>query len=158
MVPAGFLELRLKQNNYEDVRRHPPESLIGWVFSVSEENMSTERGKENGSRKSIAGSMLAAACTLLAVVAMSPDAYAGFGSEMSNVGSIIQKLAVCGGALGPAFSGMELAYGDEQTAAKAKKKIIVIIAATAAVFALPMVIQWAQGIASGSAWSPQNMH
>ena len=120
--------------------------------------MSTERGKENGSRTSIAGSMLAAACTLLAVVAMSPDAYAGFGSEMSNVGSIIQKLAVCGGALGLAFSGMELAYGDEQTAAKAKRKIIVIIAATAAVFALPMVIQWAQGIASGSAWSPQNMH
>ena len=120
--------------------------------------MSTERGKENGSRKSIAGSMLAAACTLLAVVAMSPDAYAGFGSEMSNVGSIIQKLAVCGGALGLAFSGMELAYGDEQTAAKAKKKIVVILAATAAVFALPMVIQWAQGIASGSAWSPQNMH
>ena len=158
MVPAGFLELRLKQNNYEDVRRHPPESLIGWVFFISEEQMSTERGKENGSRKSIAGSMLAAACTLLAVVAMSPDAYAGFGSEMSNVGSIIQKLAVCGGALGLAFSGMELAYGDEQTAAKAKKKIIVIIAATAAVFALPMVIQWAQGIASGSAWAPQNMH
>lgn len=158
MVPAGFLELRLKQNNYEDVRRHPPESLIGWVFFISEEQMSTERGKENGSRKSIAGSMLAAACTLLAVVAMSPDAYAGFGSEMSNVGSIIQKLAVCGGALGLAFSGMELAYGDEQTAAKAKKKIVVILAATAAVFALPMVIQWAQGIASGSAWSPQNMH
>ena len=47
---------------------------------------------------------------------------------------------------------------DEQTAAKAKKKIVVILAATAAVFALPMVIQWAQGIASGSAWSPQNMH
>lgn len=158
MVPAGFLEFRLKQNNYEDVRRHPPESLIGWVFFISEEQMSTERGKENGSRKSIAGSMLAAACTLLAVVAMSPDAYAGFGSEMSNVGSIIQKLAVCGGALGLAFSGMELAYGDEQTAAKAKKKIVVILAATAAVFALPMVIQWAQGIASGSAWSPQNMH
>ena len=120
--------------------------------------MSTERGKDNGTRKSIAGSMLAAACTLLAVVAMSPDAYAGFGSEMNNVGNIIQKLAVCGGALGLAFSGMELAYGDEQTAAKAKKKIIVIIAATAAVFALPMVIQWAQGIASGSAWAPQNMH
>ena len=158
MVPAGLLELRLKQNNYEDVRRHPPESLIGWVFFISEKQMSTERGKENGSRTSIAGSMLAAASTLLAVVAMSPDAYAGFGSEMSNVGSIIQKLAVCGGALGLAFSGMELAYGDEQTAAKAKKKIVVILAATAAVFALPMVIQWAQGIASGSAWSPQNMH
>ena len=158
MVPAGFLELRLKQNNYEDVRRHPPESLIGWVFSVSEENMSTERKNGTGSRKNKVISMLAAACTLLAVVAMSPDAYAGFGSEMSNVGSIIQKLAVCGGALGLAFSGMELAYGDEQTAAKAKKKIVVILAATAAVFALPMVIQWAQGIASGSAWAPQNMH
>ena len=158
MVPAGFLELRLKQNNYEDVRRHPPESLIGWVFFISEEQMSTERGKENGSRTSIAGSMLAAACTIFAVVVLAPDAYAGFGSEMSNVGSIIQKLAVCGGALGLAFSGMELAYGDEQTAAKAKKKIVVILAATAAVFALPMVIQWAQGIASGSAWSPQNMH
>ena len=97
MVPAGLLELRLKQNNYEDVRRHPPESLIGWVFSVSEENMSTERGKDNGSRKSIAGSMLAAACTIFAVVVLAPDAYAGFGSEMNNVGNIIQKLAVCGG-------------------------------------------------------------
>ena len=51
---------------------------------------------------------------------------------MNNVGNIIQKLAVCGGALGLAFSGIELAYGDEQTAAKAKKKIIVIIAATSA--------------------------
>ena len=158
MVPAGFLELRLKQNNYEDVRRHPPESLIGWVFFISEEQMSTERKNGTGSGKNTIISIIIAVCTILAVVVLAPDAYAGFGSEMNNVGNIIQKLAVCGGALGLAFSGMELAYGDEQTAAKAKKKIIVIIAATAAVFALPMVIQWAQGIASGSAWAPQNMH
>ena len=120
--------------------------------------MSTERKNGTGSGKNTIISIITAVCTILAVVVLAPDAYAGFGSEMNNVGNIIQKLAVCGGALGLAFSGMELAYGDEQTAAKAKRKIIVIIAATAAVFALPMVIQWAQGIASGSAWSPQNMH
>ena len=120
--------------------------------------MSTEQKAINSRRRRILCSLAAAACSLIAVMVQAPEAYAGFGSEMGNIGSIIQKLAVCGGALGLAFSGLELAYGDEQTAAKAKKKIVVIIAATGAVFALPMVIQWAQGIASGSAWSPQNMH
>lgn len=120
--------------------------------------MDTEPKYENRSRKNIVGRMITAVSAILAVIILSPNAYAGFGAEMNNVGSIIQKLAVCGGALGLAFSAIELAYGDEQTAAKAKKKIVVIIAATAAVFALPLVIQWAQGVASGSAWSPQNMH
>ena len=113
--------------------------------------------RKNSRKRKTACSWLVAACTLAIVISLSPDAYAGFGSEMSSAGAIIQKLAVCGGALGLAFSGIELAYGDEQTAAKAKKKIVIIVAATAAVFALPMVIHWAQGIASGSAWSPNNL-
>ena len=113
--------------------------------------------RNNRRKRKTACRWLVAACTLAIVISLSPDAYAGFGSEMSSAGAIIQKLAVCGGALGLAFSGIELAYGDEQTAAKAKKKIVIIVAATAAVFALPMVIHWAQGIASGSAWSPNNL-
>ena len=120
--------------------------------------MSREQKEINSRERRRFCSLAAAVCSLFAVLALSPDAFAGFGSEMSTIGSIVQKLAVCGGALGLAFSGLELAYGDEQTAARAKKKIVVIIAATGAVFALPMVIQWAQGIAAGSAWSPQNMH
>lgn len=119
--------------------------------------MNTEQNKKTRGNGRRTGRLLAAVCAFFAVTALSPCAYAGFGSEMSGAGSIIQRLAVCGGALGLAFSGFELAYGDEQTAAKAKKKIVVILAATAAVFALPMVIRWAQGIAAGSAWSPHNM-
>ena len=38
----------------------------------------------------------------------------GFGNDLSEAGSIIQRLALCGGALGVAFSGIELAYGNEQ--------------------------------------------
>ena len=115
------------------------------------------KGQKNSRKRKTVSNWLVVVSTLAIVLSLSPDAYAGFGSEMSNAGAIIQKLAVCGGAIGLAFSGIELAYGDEQTAAKAKKKIVIIIAATAAVFALPMVIHWAQGIASGSAWSPNNM-
>lgn len=78
----------------------------------------------------------------------------GFGNDLSEAGSIIQRLALCGGALGVAFSGIELAYGNEQTAAKAKTRIFLILAATAAVFLLPYAIHMGQGLAADSAWSP----
>lgn len=78
----------------------------------------------------------------------------GFGNDLSEAGSIIQRLALCGGALGVAFSGIELAYGNEQTATKAKTRIFLILAATAAVFLLPYAIRMGQSLAAGSAWSP----
>lgn len=78
----------------------------------------------------------------------------GFGNDLSEAGSIIQRMTLCGGALGIAFSGIELAYGNEQTAARAKTRIFLILAATAAVFLLPYAIHMGQSLAAGSAWSP----
>ena len=75
-------------------------------------------------------------------------------NDLSEAGSIIQRMTLCGGALGIAFSGIELAYGNEQAATKAKTRIFLILAATAAVFLLPYAIRMGQSLAAGSAWSP----
>ena len=81
----------------------------------------------------------------------------GFNGEESSVGSIIQTLALGGGAVGLAWSGLEFAYGDEQRAKKAKTRMILIVVATAAVFALPAVVNMAQSLFEGGAWSPDHL-
>lgn len=81
----------------------------------------------------------------------------GFNGEETNVGSIIQTLALCGGAVGLAWSGIEFALGDEQKSARAKARMVLIIIATAAVFALPAVIRTAQELFQAGAWSPDHL-
>lgn len=81
----------------------------------------------------------------------------GFNGEESNVGSIIQTMAFGGGAVGLAWSGLEFAYGDEQKSAKARSRMIIILIATAAVFALPAVIRSAQSLFQAGAWSPDHL-
>ncbi len=81
----------------------------------------------------------------------------GFSGEEANVGSILQTLALCGGAVGLAWSGIEYAWGDEQKSARAKARMILIIIATAAVFALPAVIRTAQELFQTGAWSPDHL-
>ena len=100
--------------------------------------------------------MLLASLMLLAAV--SEDCYAaGFNGEEANIGSIFQTLALCGGAVGLAWSGIEFAYGDEQKSSRAKSRMVIIIIATAAVFALPAVIRAAQGLFQSGAWSPDHL-
>lgn len=81
----------------------------------------------------------------------------GFNGEEAEVGSILQTLALGGGAVGLAWSGLEYAYGDEQRSRKAKARIIAIIIATAAVFALPAVVRMAQSLFQSGAWSPDHL-
>ena len=89
---------------------------------------------------------------------LSEPCYAsGFNGEEANVGSIIQTLALGGGAVGLAWSGLEYAYGDEQKARKAKARMVAIAIATAAVFALPAVVRTAQDLFQSGAWSPDHL-
>ncbi len=103
--------------------------------------------------------MLLYACTIAVLIAVLPPyAFAdGFGGAMSSAGNIIQRLALCGGALGIALCGVQYAYGGDQTASKALTKMLVIFAATAAVYMLPHIIRLAQNLAAASAWSPNHM-
>ena len=95
---------------------------------------------------------------LVWVVVNSETCYAsGFNGEEANIGGIFQTLALSGGAVGLAWSGIEFACGDEQKSAKAKSRMIIIIIATAAVFALPAVIRNAQELFSAGAWSPDHL-
>ncbi len=113
--------------------------------------------KRNRMRKA-ALNMIIRICIIMIIFLKPQVAHAdGFGNDLSEAGNIIQRLALCGGALGVAFSGIEIAYGNEQTAAKAKTRIFLIIAATAAVFLLPYAIRMGQSLASGSAWSPEHL-
>lgn len=117
--------------------------------------MNAINSKDNKMRKNTLHPMLLILTVM--IIFLEPQVvYAdGFGNDLYEAGSIIQRLALCGGALGIAFSGIELAYGNEQTAAKAKTRIFLILAATAAVFLLPHAIRMGQSLASGSAWSPE---
>ena len=113
--------------------------------------------KRNRMRKAVLN-MIIRICIIMIIFLKPQVAHAdGFGNDLSEAGNIIQRLALCGGALGVAFSGIEIAYGNEQTAAKAKTRIFLIIAATAAVFLLPYAIRMGQSLASGSAWSPEHL-
>ena len=116
--------------------------------------LNSTNSKDNKKRKNTLPSMILILAIII-IFSESQVVYAdGFGNDLSEAGSIIQRLALCGGALGVAFSGIELAYGNEQTAAKAKTRIFLILAATAAVFLLPYAIRMGQSLAAGSAWSP----
>ena len=113
--------------------------------------------KRNRMRKAVLN-MIIMICIIMIIFLKPQVAHAdGFGNDLSEAGNIIQRLALCGGALGVAFSGIEIAYGNEQTAAKAKTRIFLILAATAAVFLLPYAIRMGQSLASGSAWSPEHL-
>ena len=117
--------------------------------------MKREYGRLKAKRTAVSALFLA---VLIFVAAVSEECYAaGFNGEETNIGSIIQTLALCGGAVGLAWSGIEFAYGDEQKSSRAKSRMIVIIIATAAVFALPSVIHAAQGLFQSGAWSPDHL-
>lgn len=108
-------------------------------------------------RKAIALLSVAIA-TLILTSLLSEYCYAsGFNGEEAEVGGILQTLALGGGAVGLAWSGLEYAYGDEQKSRKAKARIIAIVIATAAVFALPAVIRMAQSLFQSGAWSPDHL-
>ena len=109
-------------------------------------------------KKRTAAVIILLLAALILTAAVSEPCYAsGLNGEEANVGSIIQTLALCGGAVGLAWSGIEFAYGDEQKSSRAKSRMVVIIIATAAVFALPAVIRTAQGIFQAGAWSPEHL-
>lgn len=108
-------------------------------------------------RKNIALLSVAAAAFVLTVLQSECCYASGFNGEEAEVGRILQTLALGGGAVGLAWSGLEYAYGDEQKSRKAKARMIAIVIATAAVFALPAVIRMAQSLFQSGAWSPDHL-
>ena len=121
-------------------------------------NMSDIRNVSEAPRKRMAAVLsLLYAVFVLSGLLSEPCYASGFNGEEANVGSIIQALALGGGAVGLAWSGLEYAYGDEQKARKAKARMVAIAIATAAVFALPAVVRTAQDLFQSSAWSPDHL-
>ena len=108
-------------------------------------------------RKAIALLSVAIAVFMLTTLQSECCYASGFNGEEVEVGGILQTLALGGGAVGIAWSGLEYAYGDEQKSRKAKARIIAIGIATAAVFALPAVIRMAQSLFQSGAWSPDHL-
>lgn len=108
-------------------------------------------------RRAIALLSVAIAALILTSLASEYCYASGFNGEEAEVGSILQTLALGGGAVGLAWSGLEYAYGDEQKSRKAKARIVAIVIATAAVFALPAVIRMAQSLFQSGAWSPDHL-
>ena len=80
-----------------------------------------------------------------------------WGARASEAGSIIQTLALAGGAVGLAWCGIEYAYGSEDTSRRAKAKAIAIVAAVAGVFLLPLFIRLGKSIGGQFKWSPRNL-
>lgn len=98
---------------------------------------------------------------LLSVAALSPTAFAdanlpsnGFGSETINIGKIIRRLGVAGGALGLAYSGIQYAIGSGAQADKAKSRMIMIGIAVAALLVLPVVVNAALSMFASTGWTP----
>ena len=108
-------------------------------------------------KKAVAALSVIYAFFVLSGLLSEPCYASGFNGEETNIGSIIQALALGGGAVGLAWSGLEYAYGDEQKARKAKARMVAIAIATAAVFALPAVVRTAQDLFQSSAWSPDHL-
>ena len=108
-------------------------------------------------KETLAALLMRYAVFTLTAMLSEPCYASGFNGEESNVGSIIQALALGGGAVGLAWSGLEFAYGDEQKSRRAKSRMIAILIATAAVFALPAVIRTAQSLFQAGAWSPDHL-
>lgn len=80
-----------------------------------------------------------------------------WGAMATEAGSIIQTLALAGGAVGLAWCGIEYAYGSEDTSRRAKAKAIAIVAAVAGVFLLPFFIRLGKSIGSQFKWSPRSL-
>lgn len=80
-----------------------------------------------------------------------------WGARATEAGSIIQTLALAGGAVGLAWCGIEYAYGSEDTSRRAKAKAIAIVAAVAGVFLLPLFIRLGKSIGSQFKWSPRSL-
>lgn len=80
-----------------------------------------------------------------------------WGAMATEAGSIIQTLALAGGAVGLAWCGIEYAYGSEDTSRRAKAKAIAIVAAVAGVFLLPLFIRLGKSIGSQFKWSPRSL-
>ena len=59
-------------------------------------------------------------------------------------------------AVGIAGSGIQIAAGDVQSAAKAKRRILVICMAVAAVWLIPGLLSSGRNLLSSGAWDPQN--
>ena len=80
-----------------------------------------------------------------------------WGAMATEAGSIIQTLALAGGAVGLAWCEIEYAYGSEDTSRRAKAKAIAIVAAVAGVFLLPFFIRLGKSIGSQFKWSPRSL-
>ena len=59
-------------------------------------------------------------------------------------------------AVGFAGSAIQLIIGDVNSAAKAKRRMVVILVATAAVLLIPAVLSSGAGMLSSGAWNPSS--
>ena len=75
-------------------------------------------------------------------------------SQFASLYRGIRNIALPFGVIGVAGSGIQVLVGDENTAAKAKHRIIVILMATIAMFLIPTIMTAAKSLFSGFVWEP----
>lgn len=78
------------------------------------------------------------------------------GRAVASVYDTVKVFVLPLAALGIAGSGIQILMGDENDAAKAKKRIVIILCAAVAIWFLPTVAVWGRKLLGGTAWSPEN--
>ncbi len=78
-------------------------------------------------------------------------------ARTAEAGVILQTLALTGGAVGLAWCGIEYMLGSEDAARRVRAKALMLLAATAAVFALPYFIRLGREAGLRWQWSPGSL-
>lgn len=74
-----------------------------------------------------------------------------------QAGGILRTLATSLGAIGVGWCGIEYTYGNEEVSRKALSKAIAIIAAVAAIYALPAFVRMGKLFGKEHAWDPSSL-
>lgn len=103
---------------------------------------------------------LLAAMLLLLTQILTAAAYADAeqetGRAVASVYDMLKSIVLPLATVGIAGSGIQFLTGDETSAAKAKKRMIVILCAAAAIWFLPSAAVWGKNLLGGAVWSPEN--
>jgi len=141
-----------------------PPAVFGGVFVLSAKELTTLSNSlyHNNHKRKIALAFFIIYVFAICICLYTCSAYADtstsdWNSGVSQAGKIISRLALALGAVGVAWCGIEYTYGSEEVARKAIAKAIAIVAATAAVYALPAVIRLGRDLGKQYGWSPSSL-
>lgn len=79
------------------------------------------------------------------------------GAQLNDAFSIIQTVALAGGAVGIAYCGIQYMLGNEQESSKALSRGLLILGGVIAVYMLPIVVQWGKSIGQSLKWNPKSL-